>query len=304
MARYGLARGSVDKVVRALCDRGLLVSTKGSGTYVVTAADRRDVSVFIVLNRDVACMNDSLMEREWSFIIGESDARTRCTLIGSHEIDRYLPALRANPAARLIWNRPSTRSHAAIAALHEEGRLQILTNRPIPRYNFVASSVRPALREALEHVRRTRPDATLAVLPPYLNPEEHYLAEREIHFYELAVELGFRLITLPRTDTVDQGGTIRIAREAIAKRPNVLYVPDYYMTPYVLTLIRERGLAFGREITLIASDWNEAPGSTPGMICIRQRWRRMFGDALAWALEERPGRLQRRIPSEMTVNPV
>jgi GntR family transcriptional regulator len=302
MERYGLARASVDRIVAALRAEGLVVSTRGSGTYVASAAEGRDVSVFIVLNTDVVCMTSGMMEREWSFIINERGARPRCTVIGCHEIDRFMPAIEANAGARLVWNRPSTRSHATIARLDELGRVQVLINRAIPRYNHVVADVRPALGAAFEHVRTVRPDALLGVLPPYLDPEEHYLAEREIMFYELANAHGFRVASIPRTASTDQSGTTRIARAALDRRPDFLYVPDYYMTPYVLSLIEERGLRFGRDITLITSDWNEAPAATPGMVCIGQRWREMFGVALDWVLRPRPGPLQLRVPSEMRVN--
>ena len=38
MAELGLARASVDKAVRELCDEGVLVSVKGGGTYVAGIA--------------------------------------------------------------------------------------------------------------------------------------------------------------------------------------------------------------------------------------------------------------------------
>lgn len=303
MAKYGLARATVDKVISALCDEGLLVSTRGSGTYVASAGDARRLSAFIVLNTETECMSSGLMEREWNFIINRAEARSRCILIGCHEVERYLPAIRANPHARVIWNRPALKSYATIAELEDAGRLQVLVNRTIPRYNYVASDVRPALERAFARIRAERPDATLAVLPPFLNPEEHYLAEREILFYELAATFGFRALPLPRTDTVDHGGTVRIVREALTRKPDFLYVPDYYMTPYVMALIGERGLRFGRDITLLTSDWNEAPASTPGLICLRQPWQKMFQTALEWSLQERPGKLQQRIACDVQVNP-
>jgi DNA-binding transcriptional regulator YhcF (GntR family) len=302
MARYGLARATVDKVIGALCDDGLLVSTRGSGTYVASAGDAGRLSAFIVLNSETECMSSGLMEREWNFIINRDEVRSRCVLIGCHEVDRFLPAIRANPHARVIWNRPALKSYATIVELDDANRLQILVNRTIPRFNYVASDVRPALEQAFARIRSERPDAVLAVLPPFLNPEEHYLAEREILFYELAATFGFRVVPLTRTDTVDHGGTVRIVREALTRKPDVLYVPDYYMTPYVMALIGERGLRFGHDITLITSDWNEAPASTPGLICLRQPWRTMFQTALDWSLQERPGKMQRRIASEMQVN--
>lgn len=303
MAKYGLARATIDKVIRALCDEGLLVSTRGSGTYVASVADPGRLSVFIVLNTETECMTSGLMEREWNFIINRDEVRSRCVLIGCHEIGRFLTAVRANAHARLIWNRPALKSYAVIADLDAIGRRQILVNRTIPRYDYVASDVRSALEQAFTRIREERPKASLAVLPPFLNPEEHYLAEREILFYELAADFGFRVVPLPRTDTVDQSGTIRIAREALSRKPDFLYVPDYYMTPYVMALIGERGLRFGRDITLLTSDWNEAPASTPGLICLRQPWRAMFQMALDWSLNERPGKLQRRIACELQVNP-
>jgi DNA-binding LacI/PurR family transcriptional regulator len=223
-------------------------------------------------------------------------------LIGCHEIERFLSAIGGNPHARVIWNRPALKSYATIAQLGTAGRPQILVNRTIPRYDYVASDARPALEEAFGRIRQQRRKATLAVLPPFLNPEEHYLAEREIHFYELAAAFGFRVVPLPRTDTVDQSGTIRIAREALSRKPDYLYVPDYYMTPYVMALIGERGLRFGRDITLLTSDWNEAPASSPGLMCLRQPWRAMFQTALDWSLSPRPGKRQQRIPSTLQVN--
>ena len=303
MAAYGVARATIDRVVRSLCDTGILVSTRGSGTYVATATNRQAATLYIVLNTDVPCIAEGLMEREWNFIVNDAGIREQCIILGCHEIDRFLPAILTNPHARVIWNRPAMRSHAAIAALHKAGRHQVLVNRSIPRYNFVSTDVREGIERALLHVADTYPHPSVGMLPPYINPETHYLAEREIHFFQAATRIGLRVMPIPRTDTLDHGGTLKIVGEAIRQRPDVLYIPDHYMTPYAVSLMQERSVQFGEDMPLITSDWNEAPATTPGLICLKQQWRAMFQEAVSWALQERPGRIRRRIEIEMDVNP-
>jgi len=73
MAELGLARASVDKIIRELCDDGLLVTVKGSGTYVAAGAGGiASLEILVVLNTEVVCLQSQFMERAWSSVVNEA----------------------------------------------------------------------------------------------------------------------------------------------------------------------------------------------------------------------------------------
>lgn len=304
MAELGLARASVDKVIRELCDEGLLVAVKGAGTYVAGGAGgAASLNIFVILNTEIVCLQSQFMERAWNSVVNEAGLQRNITVFGNHELERFLPLIRKDRTARIVWNRPALSSYALIKELQKAGYVQALINRAVPEYNYFATDAMAGMDAAFRRLKETNPDAVVGILPPFMNPTQYYLGEREICFYETGTKHGFKLVAGPRKETMDQGGIMKSVTGALNMNVDVYFVPDYYMTPYMIAAIDGRGMKIGRDVNLITSDWNEAPGSTPGLICIRQRWDELFRRTLEWITQECPRPVQGKLAPDVTVNP-
>lgn len=300
MGELGLARASVDKVIGELRDDGILVSIKGSGTYVTGG---RDVpNLYLILNTELSCVHSQFMERQWNMLITEMGLQQNLTLIGCHELDKHLPLIRKDRLARIIWNRPALTSFGVIEELRKAGHTQTLINRTVPEYNWFATDTMSGMDAALSALQQEMPGAKLGIMPAFLNPVEYYLGEREICFYESGTRHGFELVSGPRKTARDQSGIMQAVSGALDLKADCWFIPDHYMTPYVVAALYDRGLKQGRDIRLITSDWNEAPDDTLGLICIRQDWNTMFGAALGWVTQEYPKPVQEKVEPGIEIN--
>ena len=304
MAELGLARASVDKVVRELCREGVLVTVKGAGTYVAGGAGgAASLNIFVVLNTEVVCLQSQFMERTWNSAVNAAGLQRNITVFGNHELERFLPLIRRDRTARIVWNRPALSSYALIKELQKAGYVQVLINRAVPEYNYFATDTMAGMDGAFRALKAASPDAVVGILPPFLNPTQFYLSEREVCFYESGTKHGFKLVAGPRKETMDQSGIMKSVSGALNMNVDVYFIPDFYMTPYIIAAIDGRGMRLGRDVNLITSDWNEAPNDTPGLICIQQKWDTLFHRTLEWITQEHPKPVQEKLSPDVTVNP-
>ncbi|MCM8531026.1 MAG: hypothetical protein NE330_07700, partial [Lentisphaeraceae bacterium] len=144
--------------------------------------------------------------------------------------------------------------------------------------------------------------ARMGLLVPELDLEESFLAEREVYFHQMIYEYGFSLAYMGRSgdkSTKEMLPHIRAALDKISEM-DYLFVPDFYMVPFVMTLADERGIVIGRDLKLITIDWNEDDRAS-GIICIRQEWDAMFQKALSWAQAETVEKIQEFVTPEVQV---
>jgi len=291
MKEHGLARASVDKIIRQLCNDGWLFSVRGSGTFVANLSGRDRLSIYVVLNTEVECMSSNFMERHWNFLVNELEIRRNTVILGCHELERFMPAILKDHAARVVWNRPAMSSYRYISRLQSLHYLQILVNRPLPQYNYIASDTHSGLKKVLSHVHRTKPGAVIGIIPAVVNPIDYYLTEREAYFYELANFYGLKPVASRRVERSDQGAVMEASKSVLLRKPDFLYVPDYYMTTSVSAVLHQHGSS----TTLITSDWNE----TPGVICLQQNWKEVCRQVLVWISQEHPPRIQYKVETEV-----
>ena len=301
MEELGLARASVDKLIGELRDAGILVSIKGSGTYV--AGRKGTANIYLILNTEFSCVHSQFMERHWNVLINKMGLQRNVTMAGSHDLEKHLPVIRKDRMARIIWNRPALSSFGVIEELRNAGYTQALINRAVPEHNHFSTDTLSGMDAALDLLKERTPNATLAIMPPFLNPMEYYLGEREIYFYESGTRHGFKLASGSRKTSRDQSGIMQAVAGALDLGADCYFIPDHYMTPYVIAAMYDRGLKHGQDIQLITSDWNEAPQDTPGLICIRQDWNTMFRNALDWVSQDSPRPVQKKTAPNLEINP-
>jgi len=301
MEKYNIARASIDKVIRQLVEEGLLSSTQGSGTYVL---DNRNTEphLYVVLNTEVECEEANMFHTKLSMMLTSVSREIKYSIVGSKDFEKSFSEVLQNAHSRVIWSRPSIKSYGYIASLSKAAIPQILINRPIKAYNFTTTDTKIALDEVFKEVKEQAPRARMGLLAPILDLEESFLAEREIYFHEKVYEYGFSLSYMGRVKDKSSRELFPVIREALDQTKNMdyLFVPDFYMVPFVISIASERGITIGKDLNLITIDWNEDM-KEKGIICVRQKWDDMFKIALDWAQAETVGKVQEFIPPEIIV---
>ena len=299
MEKYNIARASIDKVIRQLVEEGLLSSTQGSGTYVLDTRNS-EPHLYIVLNTEKECEEANAFHSKLSMMLTNVSKDMKHTIVGSKDFEKSFSEVLQNNRSRVIWSRPSIKSYGYIASLYKAGIPQILVNRPIPAYNFVTTDTRKAIKDVFEHVKSENDKARMGLIVPSLDLEESFLAEREVYFHQMVFEYGFSLAYMGRTNDKSTKEILPIIREALDRVEDMdyLFVPDFYMVPFVISLADERGIKIGKDLNVITIDWNEDLGGN-GIICIKQEWDEMFQRALDWAQAETVEKIQEFIAPEI-----
>lgn len=301
MEKYGIARASIDKVIRQLVEEGLLSSTQGSGTYVLDVKNA-EPHIYVVLNTEIECEEANSFHAKLSQLLAKLSRNTKHTILGSRQFENNFSEVLQNPWSRVIWSRPSIKSYGYIATLDKASIPQILINRPIPAYNFVTTDTLAAVKSIFETVKAEELQARMGLIVPSLDLEESFLAEREVYFHQMVYEYGFSLNFLGRTEDKSTRGILAVIRQALDKVDEIdyLFVPDFYMVPFVVTLADERGINLGKDLKLITIDWNEDVNSR-GILCVKQKWDEMFQQALNWAEAETIEKIQSYVCPELQV---
>jgi DNA-binding GntR family transcriptional regulator len=301
MEKYNIARASIDKVIRQLVEEGLLSSTQGSGTYVLDIQNS-EPHLYIVLNTEKDCEEANVFHAKLSMMLANISKEMKHTIVGSRDFEKSFSEVLQNNRSRVIWSRPSIKSYGYIATLYKAAIPQVLVNRPIPSYNFITTDTHTAIRDVFTRIAEENSQARMGLLVPRLDLEESFLAEREVYFHQMIFEYGFSLAFMGRTKDKSTKEILPLIRQALDKvdEMDYLFVPDFYMIPYVIGLADERGIKIGKDLKLIAIDWNEE--GNDGIICIRQEWDQMFQEALDWAQADRVEKIQSFIAPEIQVS--
>lgn len=301
MKKYNIARASIDKVIRQLVEEGLLSSTQGSGTYVLDNKNT-EPHLYVVLNTEVECEEANVFHTRLSSMLATASRQIKYTIVGSKEFEKTFSEVLQNAHSRVIWSRPSIKSYGYIASLRKAAIPQILINRPIKAYNFTTTDTKAALEQVFNRVEQDTPKARMGLLAPILDLEESFLSEREVYFHEKVFQHGFSLSYMGRVKDKSSRELFPVIREALDHVENMdyLFVPDFYMVPFVISIADERGIKIGQDLKLITIDWNEDM-KEKGIICVKQKWDEMFRIAMDWAQSETVTKVQEFIPPELIV---
>lgn len=297
MSKYNIARASADKVVGQLVEEGVLVSSRGSGTYVVDTENSVPF-LYIVLNTESECTEANGFHSRLSVMLAQVSGSLEHGMLGSDDLDKHLSSILRNPRSHVIWSRPSIKSYGDIATFHRAGIRQVLVNRSIAPYNFASTDTRLAISDVFELITRKRGTARFGLIAPPIDLEEAFLAERELYFHELLHEHDGRLNFMGRAQSKSAASILSVARKALddVEHLDYLFVPDFAMVPFVVALASERSIELGKDLSLITIDWYE---ESVGVICIKQDWDAMLRGAVEWARSPSKGTFQKRVPAEI-----
>ncbi|MBK1879877.1 GntR family transcriptional regulator [Pelagicoccus mobilis] len=297
MQKYNIARASADKVVSQLVAEGLLVSARGSGTYVVDPKNDTPY-LYIILNTESECSEANRFHSQLSLMLTKVSGNLEHSMLGSGDLENHFSSILKNVRSHVIWSRPSIKSYGDIATLHRAGVRQVLVNRPIATYNYASTDTRKALADVFEIISSRRQGASFGLVAPPIDLEESFLAERELYFHEMIHEHSGRLNFMGRVSDKSPSEILRVTREALDRvhELDYLFVPDFAMVPFVVALAAERGIVLGKGLNLITIDWDE---EREGVICIKQDWDTMLHCSVEWARSRSMEPFQKLVPAEV-----
>lgn len=281
MARYNVARATIDKVIVSLSEEGFITSSRGAGTFVQGLRKEEMLHVYFVVNTD---RDDGLHSQTWTRMMEGLNQRINYSVLTHNEVESNQSAILKNKGSRIIWNRAALRSFSLICTFEKSGVRQLLINRPHSGYSYIATDTCSGIERVCEYISREDKDVTLGLLVPPMNPERPFVAEREIYFYENAVRTGLHVTKVLRSKDASHESMIRVVQEYFAGSdiPDYIFIPEITMVPYVLAIVRERKLRLGDDFGLVLTDWNQDLLGVPGLICLEQKWSVMFEKALEW----------------------
>ncbi len=293
MQRFGVARATVDRVIKQLAADGIVYSRHGSGTFVAPLPGESRPHAYVILPGRTAQTGEGF----WKELLSGMGGRVGLSLLSFQDVPAAFSSL-VQPGTRVAWDCPSLEHFACIASLERAGVPQILLNRRHPAYNYVSTDTAAGVLESLQVLQSRLPEVRLgAVLPP-LDPSRPYWSERQIVFYETASLLGLPVCQVERmgVDTHDDAvGAVQRLLEGDG-RVNVVFMPEQSHVATFRTIASERSVCLGRDLFVIMTDYVPTVSDAPGVLALEQPFVEMQRQAAGWLLRRTPGRLQRLLP--------
>ena len=147
MVQYDVARATIDRVVSDLINEGFLKAKQGSGTFIVPV-ENKEGHFYMVLNTETHCPEASSFHNRLQDII--TDQSLSCTLIGNMELKDNFTRLISCEGNRVVWSRPSLSCYYFIDQLRQHGVRQMVINRILPGYCWIATDTLSAIGDALD----------------------------------------------------------------------------------------------------------------------------------------------------------
>ncbi|MFZ2654645.1 MAG: substrate-binding domain-containing protein [Victivallales bacterium] len=286
MNRYSFSRGTVDKAVMELARDGFLHSRQGSGTFV---ADKRENSAIgqVYLAGDYGLRTGA--DAETADLASKIQQHMPCYLYNINDIKTSLGKI-ARPGTAVIWQRPSYEQLMTMKYLASAGASQLLIGRTYGNFDYVTTDACDGIRNGIRWLvgkgcRR------IAFVTPGNNPDSPYIAERQIAFYEIAIELGIKLDIdmIFKKDFKDFKGDLDCISARLFKSGKI---PDAIFSTYVsmayplMTIADGLGLETGRDFRFLTFDYEPKLEGWKGVGMLKQLWDEMGEKAVEWLLRK------------------
>lgn len=276
MRRYGCARGTIDAAINSLANDGYLYSRKGGGTYVATEkVDIRIRKICIVDNS----VYSSIIERgiESAELAGECRNKMPTELFKVKDVYVDLDAL-AHPGNAIVWVRPSYEYFFAMNYLSNMSIPQLLLGRDFGEFDYVTTDAKCGILSGLRELQKISND--IFFISEENNSELPYIAERQIAFYQSAIELGVNInsdsiLTFDRkkfTSEISRVGKVLFSK---GKTPKAIFLTYSSAAIPLLTYAEANGKVAGRDFHILIFDKEEHLIGKDGVIMIHQQWKRM-----------------------------
>ncbi len=286
MHKYSFSRGTVDRAMMELSRDGFLYSRQGSGTFV---ADKREMSVvnqvFLAGNYDLRTSADS----ETAYLASRIQQHLPCYLYNINDIRTSLGKI-ARPGNSVIWQRPSYEQLMVMKYLASAGASQLLIGRTYADFDHVTTDAYDGIRNGLKWLIG-KGCRKIAFISPENNPDSPFIAERQIAFYEIALELGIKIDMelVFKKDFKDFKSDMDFISSRLFKAGKV---PDAIFSTYIsaayplMTIADGRGLRPGRDFWFLTFDYEPKLEGWKGVGMLKQLWDEMGDKAVEWVLRK------------------
>jgi DNA-binding LacI/PurR family transcriptional regulator len=308
MRRFKCSRMTVDRAIGELVKDGFLESRRGSGTYptsgrardggltqvmLIGAFDSHEVDRSIA---GIACrIATSIQDHIPCHIYNLSDAAVH--------LNRFM-----RQGTAVIWQRPSYAELLLMDNLRHAGIRQILLGRCYRDYDYVTTDTKNSIREGLEWLTGHGGHRISCLFEDY-DPDFQYIGERQVAFYELAVELKLKLNAefirkVPRLSGIALTSHIEEAADKLfaPNAPDLIFV-SYSMAlePLISAAVR-RGKTPGKDFHVVCFDYESRVAGTPGVAMLRQRWEKIEQIAFEWVFNPaNSDRFTVEVPTELII---
>ncbi|HBC85434.1 MAG TPA: hypothetical protein DCZ94_00620 [Lentisphaeria bacterium] len=286
MHRYSFSRGTVDRATMELSKEGFLYSRQGSGTFV---ADKHECSVinqvFLAGNYDLRTNADS----ETACLASKIQQHLPCYLYNINDIKTSLGKI-ARPGNAVVWQRPSYEQLMVMKYLASAGASQLLIGRTYADFDHVTTDAYDGIRNGLRWLM-SKGCRKIAFITPGNIPDSPYIAERQIVFYETALELGIKVdmeLVFKRSFSNFKADLDSVAAAIFksGKKPDAVfstYIPIAYP---LMTIADSLGVRLGKDFWFLTFDYEQKLDGWKGVGMLKQLWEEMGDKAVEWVLRK------------------
>jgi DNA-binding transcriptional regulator YhcF (GntR family) len=290
MKRYSCSRGTVDKAISGLVNHGYLYGRQGAGTYVGETSDSVPVrQVFLAGDYDLRSYADA----ETANLASELQKHLPCFLYNVNDIKINLDKM-ARPGNAVIWVRPPYEQLMVMKYLAHAGVPQLLIGRSYASFDHIVTDAREGIRKGLEWLVGNA-GVEVIFITSENNPDSPYIAERQIAFYELAVEMGLNLDgkRIFRMDFKDLKKDLNFLTGKLfsgKKRMKAVFSTHIGAAFPLVSMAESRGWHTGEDFFFLTFDYSSSLCGYRGIGMLRQLWDEMGEKSVEWLARKRKNR--------------
>lgn len=287
MKRYSCSRGTIDKAISGLVSHGYLYCRQGAGTYVGETSDSVPIKqVFLAGDYDLKSYSDA----ETANLASELQKHLPCFLYNVNDIKINLDKI-ARPGNAVIWVRPPYEQLMIMKNLSYAGIPQLLIGRNYANFDHIVTDAKEGIRKGIQWLVENA-GREIVFITPENNPDTPYVAERQIAFYELAVEMGLKLDEkrIFRMSFKDLKKDLNILTEKLftgKKRMKAVFSTHIAAALPLVSMAESRGWNTGKDFFFLTFDYASSLSGYKGIGMLRQLWNEMGEKSVGWLARKR-----------------
>lgn len=287
MKRYSCSRGTIDKAISELVNHGYLYCRQGAGTYVGETSDSVPVKqVFLAGDYDLK----SYANAETANLASEIQKHLPCFLYNVNDVKINLNRI-ARPGNAVIWVRPPYEQLMVMKYLSCAGVPQLLIGRNYSSFDHIVSDAKEGIRQGLRWLVGNAGREVIFITPEN-NPDAPFIAERQIAFYELAVEMGLKLDEkrIYRMNFKDLKKDLNFLTEELfagKKRMKAIFSTHISAAFPLISMAESRGWHSGKDFFFLTFDCNSSLFGYRGIGMLEQLWDEMGEKSVEWLERKR-----------------
>lgn len=304
MRRFGCARGSIDAAVTELTQGGFLYSRQGAGTYVADKNKSEGINQVFIIGDFQSRLPLNVNNQSVSSLAAEIQGHVNCYVYHRHDVNINLNKITV-PGSAVIWIRPDYSELMIMEYLRNCNIPQLLIGRNFADFDNIRTDARAGIREGLEWLTANAGNEVFFITSEN-KPDLPFLAERQLAFYELAVELGIKLrpesiikVAIDRSGSEISSVMDRLM--SLKSFPKAIFASVLAPAASMITLTDAKGYRLGKDYHILMFDDIPEYNNVPGIGMLKQRWDEMEKKVVEWIFEKKNKSKNKKF--EITIKP-